>query len=166
MVVRPGPTRAAGEGSVVSTATREVVVDGARKAEHLVVVTPADRVVNESEQTPGMRRESGVTPETTDSSELWAGYVVTPPSTVSGAHHHGDAESAIFMLSGRALFRWGPRLEHERIAGPGDFVYVPPGVVHSEENLSADEPVVFVVARNSGTMTTVNVDIPEDDDRG
>lgn len=127
----------------------------------LVVVAPADCVRNPVEQTAGMDRRSGVSPETVGSVGLWSGHVTTPGGAVSGAHHHGDAESAIYMLSGRARFRWGPRLEHERIAEAGDFVYVPPRVIHAEENLSPDEPVVFVVSRNAASMTTVNVDIEE-----
>jgi len=129
--------------------------------DELVIISPDERSVNPDEQTRGMRRESGVTPETTGSVSLWSGHVTTPGGSDSGAHHHGDAESAIYMLSGKARFRWGNRLEHERIAGPGDFIYVPPQVIHSEENLSPDEPVVFVVSRNAGTMTTVNVNIDD-----
>ncbi len=127
----------------------------------LVIVTPEECIRNPDEQTAGMDRRSGVTPETAGSVNLWSGHVTTPGGANSGAHHHGDAESAIYMLSGQARFRWGPRLEHERIAGAGDFIYVPPGVIHSEENLSPTEPVVFVVSRNAGTMTTINVDIEE-----
>ena len=127
----------------------------------LVVVGPDECVANPNEQTPGMVRLSGVTPETAGSRDLWSGHVTTPGGTVSGAHHHGDAESAIYMLSGRARFRWGPRLEHQRDVGPGDFIYVPPNVIHAEENLSESEPVVFVVSRNAGTMTTVNVELED-----
>jgi 2-iminobutanoate/2-iminopropanoate deaminase len=125
----------------------------------LVVVAPDDRIINGAEQTVGMVRESGVTPETAGSRSLWSGYVTTPPGMVSGAHHHGDAESSIYVVSGAARFTWGQRLEHGRVAGPGDFIYVPPRVIHAEENLSTTEPFVFVVSRNSGTMTTVNVEV-------
>lgn len=125
----------------------------------LVVIAPADRIINGAEQTVGMVRESGVTPETAGSRDLWTGYVTTPPGMVSGAHHHGDAESSIYVVSGSARFTWGARLEHDRVAGPGDFIYVPPRVIHAEENLSTTEPFVFVVSRNSGTMSTVNVKV-------
>lgn len=135
-------------------------IEGPNTAD-LVIVGPDECIRNPNEQTGGMDRRSGVTPETAGSVNLWSGHVTTPGGAVAGAHHHGDAESAIYMLSGRARFRWGPRLEHERIAGPGDFIYVPPNVIHSEENMSPDEPVVFVVSRNAGTMTTVNVEIEE-----
>jgi uncharacterized RmlC-like cupin family protein/enamine deaminase RidA (YjgF/YER057c/UK114 family) len=125
----------------------------------LVIVAPSDRIINAAEQTRGMIRESGVTPETAGARQLWTGYVTTPPGMVSGAHHHGDAESSIFVISGQARFTWGDRLEHGRDTGPGDFIYVPPRVIHAERNLSDREPFVFVVARNSGTMTTVNVEV-------
>lgn len=125
----------------------------------LVVVAPADRIINGSEQTRGMVRESGVTPETAGSHRLWTGYVTTPPGMVAGAHHHGDAESSIYIISGHARFTWGDRLEHSRDTGPGDFIFVPPRVIHAEENLSQTEPVVFLVSRNSGVMTTVNVEV-------
>lgn len=125
----------------------------------LVIVAPADRIVNGSEQTRGMVRESGVTPETAGSRQLWTGFVTTPPGMVAGAHHHGDAESSIYVISGHARFTWGDRLEHARDTGPGDFIYVPPRVIHAEANLSQTESFVFVVSRNTGTMTTVNVEV-------
>ncbi len=131
----------------------------ARATGGLVIVAPSDRVINGAEQTRGMIRESGVTPETAGAHRLWTGYVTTPPGMVSGAHHHGDAESSIFVVAGHARFTWGDRLEHSRDTGPGDFVYVPPRVIHAERNLSDTEPFVFVVSRNSGTMTTVNVEV-------
>jgi uncharacterized RmlC-like cupin family protein len=140
-----------------------VAVLPGRPADGLVIVRPAERRVDAAEQTAGMRRESGVSPQDSGSHGLWAGYVETPPGSASGAHHHGEAESAIYMLSGRARFRWGADLQSEEVAEPGDFVYVPPRLVHAEENLSDTEPVVFIVARNSGSMLTVNVESGEGD---
>ena len=63
-------------------------------------------------------------------------------------------------MSGTARFRWGDRLEQERVVEPGDFLYVPPRLIHAEENLSKTEPVIFIVSRNSGSMLTVNVPEP------
>lgn len=137
------------------TGRTQIALDG------LVIVSPEERAVEGAEQTSGMRRESGVSPTTAGSVGLWSGYVTTPGGLVAGAHHHGAAESAIYIISGSARFRWGPSLAIERIVGPGDFIYVPPGVVHAEENLSPTEPVIFIVSRNSGSMLTVNLD-PDD----
>jgi uncharacterized RmlC-like cupin family protein len=58
-------------------------------------------------QTPGMKREAGIAPETTGNYNLWMGVVTTPAGMVSGWHHHGDCETGIFVMKGRARFRWG-----------------------------------------------------------
>ena len=81
----------------------------------------------------------------------------------SGPHHHGELESAIYLISGRARFRYGDHLEHVVEAGPGDFVFVPPYLVHQEINASSDEAVDMVVARSSQDNIVVNVDMPEAD---
>ncbi len=111
-------------------------------------------------QTPGMIRQAAIAPDVCGSKSLWVGFVSTPPATTSGAHHHGGAESAIYMLRGRIRFFYGDKLEHSLIAEPGDFIYVPPDAVHIEENLSDSEPVEFIVARNSGDILVVNMPDP------
>ena len=75
-------------------------------------------------------------------------------------HHHGDVESAIYVISGTITMRWGDRLEHEAKADAGDFIFVPEGVIHQEINASADTPVVSIVARG-GDNIVVNVDLSE-----
>lgn len=49
----------------------------------------------ETAQTPGMRRAAGVAPGTCDARGIWLGEASTEPGSRSGAHHHGDVESAI-----------------------------------------------------------------------
>jgi uncharacterized RmlC-like cupin family protein len=83
------------------------------------------------------------------------------PGAKSGAHHHGPVESAIYIISGRARFRFGPRLEHTAEAGPGDFVFVPPHAVHQEINADADAPIEMIVARGGQENVVVNVELPE-----
>jgi uncharacterized RmlC-like cupin family protein len=125
------------------------------------IVKPAERDRGTA-QTPGMQREAGISPATSASEGLWMGFVQNAPGASSGAHHHGDAESGIYILQGRIRFRWGAKLEHEAIAEPGDFVFVPPMEVHLEENLGQDQPAQFVVARNSTGMIVVNVPDPRE----
>lgn len=115
-------------------------------------------------QTPGMHRLAGVSADTCGSSGIWMGHVTTDAGFRSGAHHHGDVESAIFVMSGSMRFRWGDHLEHEAEAAAGDFIFVPARLVHQEINLSAEEPVVFLVARGSQENVVVNVDLPEADE--
>lgn len=123
----------------------------------LRLIGPAARSQS-TQQTSGMVREAGVCPSTTGSDSIWSGLVTTAPGVRSGKHHHGPAESAIYVVSGRARFSWGEDLEFSEIAHAGDFIYVPAYAAHAEENISADEPLVLVVSRNSGAMVTVNLE--------
>ncbi len=126
----------------------------------LRVVRPNERDLSTA-QTPGMHREAGVSATTVGSKGIWVGHVTVGPAVRSGAHHHGDVESAIYIISGRARFRYGDRLEHVVEANPGDFIFVPPQVIHQEINALSDQPVAMIVCRDSQENVVVNVDLPE-----
>ena len=123
----------------------------------LRIVRPHERDKGTA-QTPGMAREAGVAASTVGAEKIWVGYVTMSPGAVSGVHHHGPVESSIYVISGRARFRFGEKLEQEAEAGPGDFVYVPPEAVHQEINLDPDAPVVMIVARDGQENVVVNVE--------
>ncbi len=124
------------------------------------VVRPHERDPGTA-QTPGMRREAGVAASTVGASKLWVGHVTMAPGAKSGAHHHGPVESAIYIISGRARFRFGSRLKHTVEAGPGDFVFVSPRAVHQEINADADAPIEMIVARSGQENVVVNVEVQE-----
>jgi uncharacterized RmlC-like cupin family protein len=65
----------------------------------------------------------------------------------------------IYIVRGRARFRWGERLEFVEEAGPGDFIYVPPFVPHQEINATNTEPVEAVLVRSGQEPIVVNLDI-------
>lgn len=115
----------------------------------------------QTSQTPGMERLAAIAADTVGSQGLWAGVATMAPGAQSGAHHHGDCESVIYVLSGRIHFRFGERLEESAEAGPGDFIYVPPHVVHQEINASETEAIDSIVVRSSQENVVVNVDVPE-----
>ncbi|MBM3262620.1 MAG: cupin domain-containing protein [candidate division Zixibacteria bacterium] len=110
-------------------------------------------------QTPGMTRAAAITHARTGANKIWAGTVTIHPDAKTGAHHHGDLESVIYVVSGRARMRWGDRLEYCAEAGPGDFIYVPPYVPHQEINAVRDEPLVCVLCRSGQDPVVVNLDI-------
>ena len=110
-------------------------------------------------QTPGMHREAAISRASVGASKIWAGTVVIEPGAQTGPHHHGDLESVIYVVAGRARMRWGDRLEFASEAGPGDFIYVPPQVPHQEINASEDEPLSCVVVRSDQQPVVVNLDI-------
>jgi uncharacterized RmlC-like cupin family protein len=115
-------------------------------------------------QTPGMTRAEAISHAKVGAQKLWAGTVIVHPNAKTGPHHHGELETVIYVVRGRARFRWGNNLEFVDEAGPGDFVYVPPYVPHQELNARKDEPVEAVIVRSGQEPVVVNLDIasPED----
>lgn len=143
----------------IMAAKTDELYRGYTEAAELKVVRRA-QCSKETTQTPGMERLAGVAGSTVGAKHLWMGFVTMAPGAKSGAHHHGRSESAIFILRGSARFLWGDRLEHASEAGPGDFVYVPPNLVHQEINPSGSDPIEMIVARDSAEGIVVNVDAP------
>jgi uncharacterized RmlC-like cupin family protein len=127
--------------------------------EHGVRIVPGTDLDVNTPQTPGMNRAAAITNARTGASKLWAGTVTIHPNAKTGAHHHGDLESVIYVVSGRARMRWGERLEYVAEAGPGDFIYVPPFVPHQEINANPDEPLACVLVRSGQDPVVVNLDI-------
>jgi uncharacterized RmlC-like cupin family protein len=114
-------------------------------------------------QTPGMTRAAAITHARTGASKLWAGTVVVQPDAKTGPHHHGELETVLYVVRGRARMRWGGHLEFSDEAGPGDFIYVPPFVPHQEINAKSDEACECVVVRSGQEPIVVNLplDTPE-----
>ena len=131
-------------------------VDGVR-------IARAGTLDENTPQTPGMLRAAAITQASAGARKLWAGTVTIDPQAKTGAHHHGELESVIYVVSGRARMRWGERLEFEAEAGPGDFIFVPPFVPHQESNASAEEPLACVLVRSGQEAIVVNLDLPVGD---
>jgi uncharacterized RmlC-like cupin family protein len=133
--------------------------------------SPSLRIVRSGEldsntpQTPGMTRAEAISYARVGAQKLWAGTVVVHPNAKTGPHHHGELETVIYIVRGRARFRWGERLEFVDEAGPGDFVYVPPFAPHQELNARRDQSVEAVIVRSGQEPVVVNLDIasPEDE---
>lgn len=118
------------------------------------LIRPGERT-RETTQTAGMAREQAIA-----TGRLWAGHVTTAPGMVSGWHHHGDYETAIYVVGGTFRMESGPGGRSVLVAEAGDFLHVPPGAVHRESNPGGDESFAVVV-RAGGGVPTVNVDGPE-----
>jgi uncharacterized RmlC-like cupin family protein len=138
------------EGSQVSPDAPRWKHDGVR-------VIKGDRLDDNTAQTPGMHRQAAVNHARVGAQKIWAGTVSIQPNAKTGAHHHGELESVIYVVKGRARMRWGERLEFVAEAEPGDFIFVPPFVPHQEINASADEPLECVVIRSDNEAVVVNL---------
>lgn len=124
-----------------------------------VAVIPADGLDTNTAQTPGMNRAAAVTATRVGAGKLWAGTVTIQAGAQTGAHHHGELESVIYVVSGLARMRWGEQLEFTAEAGPGDFIWVPPFVPHQEINARSDTELRCVLTRSGQEPIVVNLDI-------
>jgi uncharacterized RmlC-like cupin family protein len=108
-------------------------------------------------QTSGMTRREAISGATVGSRKVWMGQTHVAPHTNSGDHHHGDAETAIYVLAGHPVFVFADGDNEVRLATePGDYVFVPPWAPHREENPTGEEAVV-VIARSSQQGIVVNL---------
>ncbi len=126
---------------------------------HGIRIVRAGELDHNTPQTPGMSRAAAITHACTGARKLWAGTVVVQPNVRTGPHHHGELETVIYIVRGRARFRWGERLQFAVEAGAGDFIYVPPFVPHQEINATREEPVEAVLVRSGQEPIVVNLDI-------
>lgn len=125
----------------------------------LRVIKPAERT--DDVASGAMVRAAAVSMSTVGAEKLWVGYVELGPGQSSAVHHHGEAESVIYVISGRGRLFSGDQLQETHDAEPGDFVWVPPHALHVEMNLSRTEPVRMVVARSTQEALVFNVAPPD-----
>jgi uncharacterized RmlC-like cupin family protein len=121
-------------------------------------IQPSEFVVGTG-QNADMERAIGVSAPVAGSTNLYSSIVTTAPGGKTRIHHHGPCETSIYIVSGAARYTWGETgLEESMVAAPGDFVYIPAGEIHVEENGSTEAPLVVVLTRNCPDSHVVYVD--------
>jgi uncharacterized RmlC-like cupin family protein len=111
-------------------------------------ISPSDRATTIG-QHAGMERSIAISAPLVGSVRLYSSIVSTAPGDKTRIHHHGECETSIYILRGSARYTFGPTgLEETFDATAGDFVYIPAGEIHVEENASDSEPLVVVLTRN------------------
>jgi uncharacterized RmlC-like cupin family protein len=120
---------------------------------------PAGGGTSDTAKTSGMDRKATICETTVGAHGIWMGEVRMAPGAVSGAHHHGLNESAIYVMSGSPefIYREGPKEVRIRTK-PGDYVFVPPFVPHIESNAHSDVEAVVIIARSSQEGIVENLD--------
>ena len=84
-----------------------------------VKIIPATQLDLNTPQTLGMTRAAAINRARAGANKLWAGTANIHPNAKTAPHHHGELESIIYVISGRARMRWGEQLEFFADAGPG-----------------------------------------------
>ena len=108
-------------------------------------------------QTTGMTRREAISGKTVGSDKLWMGQTHVAAGVRSADHHHGESETAIYVVSGTPSFVFADGDKEVRLdARPGDYIFVPPYVPHREENPGTGEAVV-VIARSTQEAIVVNL---------
>jgi uncharacterized RmlC-like cupin family protein len=123
----------------------------------LFQIRPGD-LSEDTGQTPGMTRREAVSGKTVGAEKLWMGQTHVAAGAKSGDHHHGEAETAIYVVSGTPAFVFADGDKEIRLeAKPGDYIFVPPYAPHREEN-PGDSEAVVVIARSSQEAIVVNLE--------
>lgn len=108
----------------------------------------------------GISYKTGLSGRNTSARQLSMNLATIPPGGVAYAHIHVGFEVMLYILEGRVRHEYGEELKLSVENGPGDFIFIEPGVPHEVRNLSNTEPVVAVVARSDASEWEHIVDYP------
>ena len=108
----------------------------------------------------GIRYKLGLSGKNVGARQLSMNVATIPPGGVAGAHIHVGFEVMLYILEGRVRHEYGDNLTLSVENGPGDFIFIEPGVPHEVCNMSDAEPVVAVVARSDAGEWEHIVDYP------
>ncbi|GLY92029.1 cupin domain-containing protein [Actinoallomurus iriomotensis] len=113
-------------------------------------------------QSEGASRISGVSPQHTPATRIWFGKVHNDPGYRSVPHHHGEAETGGYVLSGRARIYFGSKYEDYLDMEEGDWVFVPPFMPHVECNLDRNRPLTWMTTRTPDNIVVNFADVADE----
>jgi uncharacterized RmlC-like cupin family protein len=113
----------------------------------------------------GSHYAPGVSAETVGSEALWLGIVTLAPGQRTKAHVHARHETAFYHMGGGQIELWsGDELEYREIVRPGDYLFIPPNVLHVAVNVG-EEAATLIGSRNEPTAQDSVILRPEMDAR-
>jgi uncharacterized RmlC-like cupin family protein len=124
-----------------------------RVTRHFLIVHTKDQSVDTDHEKHGFVRKWALSPENTGFKDVRVCAGVIPPGTVTTPHWHSSCETVIYVIQGRVKIHIGKGLEETYHAGPGDFIYVPKGVIH--QTITLDEPCHYVQVVDNAEEGTV-----------
>ena len=106
-----------------------------------------------------MNRINALSPETTGTPDIYMALVNIPAGARAIPHAHQNTHTTIYVISGIVKTYYGERLEEVCETSAGDFLYIPPGLIHCAVNETA-EPAVGVIARTPANEIITEYEIP------
>lgn len=144
-----------------------LVGDNSAYADHhglvVPVVTRAGHEPDDTGQSAGASRISGVSIQHTPATRIWFGKVSNEAGYRSVPHHHGEAETGGYVLSGRARIYFGERYEDYIDMEEGDWVFVPPFMPHVECNIDRNRPLTWMTTRTPENIVVNLAQVPDGD---
>lgn len=125
------------------------------------VVTRRDSLDANTGQSGDCVRRSGVSPQNTPATRIWFGQVSNEPGFRSPPHHHGEAETGGYVLRGHGRIYFGDGFRDYVDLFEGDFVFVPPHLVHVEANMDTERPLVWLTCRTPDNIVVNLEDVPD-----
>jgi uncharacterized RmlC-like cupin family protein len=125
------------------------------------IVTRKGHEHGNTSQSGGLKLMTGVGPQHTPASRIWFGKASNPPGFRSLPHHHGEAETGAYVLSGRARVYFGKDYREYVDLAEGDFMFVPPFLPHLEVNMSTTDELWWLACR---TPENIVVNLPDIED--
>ena len=98
-----------------------------------------------------IRYKPGLSAKNVPAKKLSMNVATIPPGGVAYAHIHVEFDVMLYILQGNVRHEYGDGCRLSIENGPGDFIYIEPGVPHEVFNMSDTEPVVAVVARSDAS---------------
>lgn len=112
----------------------------------------------------GQRLIPMITQEMCGTTGLSACMVYMPPGRVAKPHLHVKNDIVVVVIEGYAASLIGPNLEPV-FHGPGEFIFIPEGVVHVAVNLSTTERLVAIEMRTDPKFNEDVAPTPEHDEK-
>jgi uncharacterized RmlC-like cupin family protein len=129
-------------------------------ADRIVVTRKATESTNTA-QSGGLALMTGVGPQVSGATRLWFGKAMNGPGFRSLPHHHGEAETGAYVLSGHARIFFGQDYRDYINLAAGDFMFVPPLLPHLEVNMSTTDELWWLACRSPENIV---VNLPDVDD--
>ncbi|MCJ1375401.1 hypothetical protein MMC20_006636 [Loxospora ochrophaea] len=82
--------------------------------------------------------------------------MIATPHSSSAVHHHGEQDTAIYALAGRATLVSDGGNKRQTLE-PGDFALIPAWTEHQEVN-EGDEEVKLIITRSGRVPVTENLE--------